>query len=78
MSVKMKTPLNRLNEDSSHEMAGLWALRVLINFNGIARLTPYNMTADADMLKTIGLEHLLDTDITQRLCTKVHRLLGLD
>ncbi len=63
----MNQPINQTPaQHPCAAMAALWALRILVDLNGWKKMRGYmqHVTADGDLLRTIGLEHLEDKEIT--------------
>lgn len=65
MVTTNKSPKNKLKEHPLNDVAGLWALRILLQLNGINALAPYCLTNDGEILKTFGMGELEGSDISK-------------
>jgi len=68
----MKNIQLNLEDNQQHhpfnDVAGMWALRILLNLNGINNLAAnlFGITNDGEILKTFGLAHLEGVDIDKK------------
>lgn len=49
-----------------NDVAGLWALRILLNLNGVNSLSAFCLTNDGEMLRAVGLGDLEGSDIDKK------------
>ncbi len=57
---------NAFNKHPMNDVAGLWALRILKNLNGLNSLSEFCLTNDGEMLRAFGLGDLEGSDIDKK------------
>ena len=57
-----KLPVNEVNEHPLNDVACLWALRILVNLNGVNDLFSSFCGPDSEVLRTIGVDELSGED----------------